>query len=280
MQPNEIYLIDMGRIVAREWRSFALVSLCVLGLAVAYALLAKPRWEATAWVQVGQIGTAPAGQDPRPEPFQRVVDRLQTVVFQNQVLERIGVAEESQQGDLYRKSLKVDPSPYAGLIKLSVRGASPDQAHLLAQATVAELQDIHQHIQQTPMTQARVHLDEMQVDLQTALKERDGLKKTTDAIVEESRHGGQSAAVAGQLLAAKEAEIRDLRRARSDLSARLGENYTFATSMPWPIYQPDKPVSPNRVLIIGLGILAGVGLGLFVAVARDAKRFATQPRGA
>lgn len=272
MPQDEIFLIDIGRILRREWRSFLIVTLGVLALALAYALLAKPRWEAVAWVQIGQVATAPGGQDPRPEPFQRTVERLQTRVFQDQVLADAGIAADSPEAGLYRGTLKVDPSPYAGLIKLSVRGASPEQARRLAQVTVDALQGLHRQIQAAQLAQAQARLDEVRTDLQAAQAERDGLRQAASG-------GGQGAAVAGLLLSNKEAEIRGLRDTRSDLDARLSNNYTFPTSMPWPIYQPNHPVSPNRPLIGGLGLLAGLGLGLFVAVGRDARRRALAQPG-
>ena len=275
MQRDEIYLVDLWRILVREWRGFAVAALAVLALAVAYALLAKPRWEAQAWVQVGQVATQPAGQDPRPEPFQRVIERLQTVAFQNEVLQSAGIALKSPEAGLYRGSLKVDPSPYAGLIKLSVRAASPALAQRLAQATVDQLHAIHERLLAVPLAQARTRLDDLQAELREATITRDGLRATA------GRDGANAqgpALAAGLLLAGKETEVRELRQSRDDLVARLAANYTFATSMPWPIYRPDHPVAPNRVLIVGLGVLGGLGLGLFVAVASDARRRAKQPK--
>ena len=274
MQHDEIYLIDLWRLLARQWRGFAIALLAVVALAVAYAWLAKPRYEATAWVQVGQVGTAPAGQDPRPEPFQRVLDRLQTRSFQDEVTQSLGLAPKSPEAAAYRNSLKAEPSFYAGLIKLSVRAGSAEQAGRLVLATVSHLQAIHGQLQAQPLAQAQARLDELKTDLRAATSERDGLQQ----LAGKDEHAGQGGAIAaGLLLASKDTEVRELRNARSDLAARMSANYTFATSMPWPIYQPERPVAPNRVLILGVGVLGGLGLGLFVAVALDARRRAAQP---
>ncbi|MBT2118308.1 chain-length determining protein [Dyella sp. LX-66] len=274
MHHDEIYLIDLWRLLTRQWRGFAVALLAVVALAVAYAFLAKPRYEATAWVQVGQVGTAPAGQDPRPEPFQRVLDRLQTRSFQDEVTQSAGLAANSPEAGGYRASLKAEPSFYAGLIKLSVRAASPEQAKRLVLATVERLQAIHGQLLAEPLAQAHARLDEVQADLRAATAERDGLQQ---AAGKDGVAGQGNAVAAGLLLANKDTEVRELRNARSDLAARMSANYTFATSMPWPIYQPDHPVAPNRVLILGVGLLGGLGLGLFVAVALDARRRAAQP---
>lgn len=274
MPHDEIYLIDLWRLLTRQWRGFAIALLAVVALAVAYAFLAKPRYEAVAWVQVGQVGTAPSGQDPRPEPFQRVLDRLQTRSFQDDVTQSLGLAAKSPEAAAYRGSLKAEPSFYAGLIKLSVRAASPEQARQQVLATVKRLEAIHGELQAAPLAQAQARLDEVQADLRTATVERDGLQQV---VGKDERSGQGNAVVAGLLLASKDTEVRELRNARSDLAARMSANYTFGTSMPWPIYQPDHAVAPNRVLILGVGLLGGLGLGLFVAVALDARRRAAQP---
>lgn len=277
MQHDEIYLADLSRILCREWRSVLLAFLLVFGLAAAYGLLAKPRWEAQGWVQVGQVGFQPSGQDPRPEPFQRVIERLQTVDFQDQVVKSVGVASTSVEAKLYRATLKVEPSPYAGLIKLSVRAASPSMARRFVQATVDQLRIIHGQLQAQPLAQAHERLERLQSDVRDALSTRDRLREAASA--PDGSKGQGAALAAGLMLGGAQTQVRELVQSRDELVARLGNNYTFATSMPWPIYQSEGPVSPNRVLIAGLGLFGGLGLGVFAGVARAARRRATsQPK--
>ena len=78
---DEIYLIDMWRIVVREWRWFIGVGILVLAATFAYLHHARSQWEATAWIQVGQVGFAPPGLDPHVEAFSRTVERLETRGF-------------------------------------------------------------------------------------------------------------------------------------------------------------------------------------------------------
>ncbi|EIL97486.1 hypothetical protein UUA_14829, partial [Rhodanobacter thiooxydans LCS2] len=85
------------------------------------------------WIQIAQVGSVPAGQDPKVEPLQRVTERLQLVPFQNQVLASAGYAKTTPVARLYRNSLKLEPMLYAGsLVKLTVRAYSPQQAGELA----------------------------------------------------------------------------------------------------------------------------------------------------
>lgn len=270
MQHDEIYLADLWRTLAREWRSFVTALAAVLILAAAYGLMAPPRWEAQGWIQVGQVGFQPAGQDPRPEPFQRVVERLQTVAFQNAVVRSAGFASTSPEAGLYRASLKVEPSPYAGLIKLSVRANSPALARRFIQATVDQLRAVHDVLQATLLAQAHERLDRLQSEWRDAVVTRDDLREAAHASDDSKAQG--MATTAGLLLVGAQTQVRELSRDRDDLATRLGQNYTFATSMPWPIYQQEGPVSPNRALIAGLGVLGGLALGVFSAVASSARR--------
>lgn len=264
MEQDEVYLIDMWRVLVREWRWFTAGLLLVLAGAFFIAHTAKPRYEATAWIQIGQVGTIPKGHDPKAEPFQRVLDRLQTVAFQDQVTGSLGFAPQSPEARLYHRSLKIEPSPYADLIKFSVRAGSPEQARRFVTATLEQLQAIHRQLQVAPLQQAHARLDQIQAGLQAAQAERERLQQAQDK--------GQDAALAGMLLSTRNAEIRSLQEARSDLVDELHPPYTYETSMPWPPYVPDYPVSPNRILIWGLGLLLGIGFGFFAAIARRALR--------
>lgn len=264
MERDEIYLIDMWRILAREWRWFAAVLVVVLLGTFTFNHVVKPQWQATAWIQIGQVGEVPQGQDPKAEPLQRVLERLQLVPFQNAVLQSIGIAPDTPEAGLYRKSLKLEPLPYAGpLIKLSVRAHSAEQAVQLATATVTQLQAVHREFEATPLKLAHARLDEVQSSLQNAVAERDQLQR--DAAQNKD-------SLAAAVLTNKNEEIRTLQQTRSELIARLSTTYTYDTSLMWPVYVPESRAFPNPVLTWGMGILFGFFLGAFVAIAKDAAR--------
>jgi hypothetical protein len=264
MQRDDIYLIDLWRIVRREWRWFTAVFAAVLLGTFAFMQVARPQWQATAWIQIGQVGGAPTGWDPKVEPLQRVLERLQLVPFQNEVLQSVGIAPDTHEGGLYRKSLKLEPLPYAGpLIKLSVRGYSPQQADKFAEATVTQLQSIHRDLQAEPLKLARTRLDEVQSNLQAAIAERDRLQQ---AAVQNKD------SLAAVLLASKNDEIAKLQETQGDLVMRLSAQYTFNTSLMWPVYVPKWPVFPNPALTWGMGIVFGLFLGMCAAIARNARR--------
>jgi LPS O-antigen subunit length determinant protein (WzzB/FepE family) len=264
MQRDDIYLIDMWRLLRREWLWFLAAFAAVLLATFAFMRVAKPQWQASAWIQIGQVGAAPAGQDPKAEPLQRVLERLQLIPFQNQVLQSIGIGPETPNAHLYRKSLKLDPLPYAGpLVKLSVRAHSAEQARQFAEATVNQLRAIHQGLEATQLNLARQRLEEIQRDVQNATAERDRLQQA-------AVQGKDNLAVI--LLAGKNEELRTLQQIHADLLARLSATYTYDTSLMWPVYVPEHPVFPNPALTWGMGIVLGLFLGIMAAIARNAAR--------
>lgn len=264
MERDEIYLIDVWQILAREWRWFVSLLVIVLAATFAFMQVVKPQWQANAWIQIGQVGAAPTGQDPKAEPLQRVLERLQLVPFQNETLQNAGIAPDTPEAGLYRRSLKVEPLPYAGpLIKLSVRAHSPQQARALAEATVAQLQTVHRGMEAAPLSFARARLDEVQADLRSAMAERDRLQQA-------ATQGKDS--FAGLLLTNKQEEIRTLQQTRDDLLARLSTTYTYETSLMWPVYVPRNQAFPNPMLTWAMGIVLGLFLGVAGAMARHAWR--------
>ena len=275
MEHDEIYLIDLWRIFTREWMWFVLVLVLTLACTYAFAHLVKRQWEATAWIQIAQVGQVPSGQDPKVEPLQRVTERLQLVPFQNEVLQSAGYAKTSSVAQLYRKSLKLEPMLYAGsLVKLTVRAYSRQQASELAAATVARLRAIHQDLEEAPLKSARARLAQIESDLQTAEADRARYQQAA-ALESRGGAGGKDMAnpmLASLLLANKNEEIRSLQQARGDLAERLGPAYTYETSLMWPVYVPDKQAFPNPELTYGIGLLLGVFLGSSAALARNVAR--------
>lgn len=269
MERDEIYLIDLWRILVREWKWCLAVLILVLAGTYAFAHLVRRQWEASAWILIGQVGQVPPGQDPKVEPIARVLERLQTPTFQNEVTGSLGLAPDSREAQLYRKSLKLDPLPYAGpMVRVNVRGDSPAQARQLAEATVAQLRAVHRGMEATPLSLAHARLDEVQTELKEALADRDRLLQAAS----KDGAGGKDTSLASVLLASKSEDIRNLQMQQSDLATRLSANFTYETSLPWPVYVPDRQAFPNPVLTYGIGLLAGLGLGVFAGVTRNAVR--------
>ncbi|WP_243039785.1 Wzz/FepE/Etk N-terminal domain-containing protein [Dyella sedimenti] len=269
MERDEIYLFDLWRILRREWKWCAAALLLALVATYAFAHLARRQWEATAWIQIGQVGPAPSGQDPKVEPLLRVIERLQTTAFQADVMRSVGLAPDAPEAKLYHRSMKLEPMPYAGpMVRLSVRAYSPQQARQLAQATADRLRAIHRAIAAAPLSLARTRLDEVQAELKNALAERDRLLQAADG----NDAGAKAPPLAGVLLAGMSEDIRNLQMQRNDLLMRLSANYTYETFLPWPVYVPEGQAFPNPAITWGIGLLAGLCLGMFAAVARNATR--------
>lgn len=275
MEQDEIYLIDLWRTLSREWKWFAAVLTLTLVCTYAFAHLAKRQWEATAWIQIGQVGSVPAGQDPKAEPLLRVIERLQLVSFENQILNDAGYSPESPTAQLYRNSMKLEPMPYAGpLIRMKVRAYSRQQALTLATATVDRLAAVHKNLLAASQHSARASLVRIETNLQSAQVDQARYEQAAAREVKGNAGGNdtQRSMLGSLLFANKEEEVRNLQQARGDLLDRLSPTYTYGTSMIWPAYVPDRQVFPNPALTWGIGLLLGFFLGTSATLARSAAR--------
>jgi len=264
MEQHDVYLIDMWRLLRREWRWFVATLALALLVTFAFMRFVSPQWQATAWVQIGQVDTAPPGQDPKVEPLPRAIERLQLLPFQNATLQSIGIGPDTREAGLYRGSLKLEPMYFAGpLLKLSVRAHSAQQARTFAEATVAHLQAVHHGLEAAQLDLAHARLGEVEASLRQAIAERDRLQHAAEQ---------NKDTTAALLLAGKNEEIGALQQARSELQVRLSAAYTYETSLMWPVFVPRGPAFPNPALTWGLGVLSGLFLGMCAAVARNAAR--------
>jgi hypothetical protein len=274
VEQDDVYLIDMWHVLMREWKWFVAPLVVVVALTFAFLHVVKPQWEATAWIQIGQVDNAPIGQDPKVEPMMRVIDRMQTIPFQNDVVRSIGLSPDSSEARLYRKSLKLEPLTYEGpLVKLRVLATSPELARQLAAASVTQLQTVHQQLESVSLKLAQQRLSEVQLELQRAILARDALQaQTLRDTASGAGNDTQASVLTGVLLASRNDDIHQLQMARGELVDRLSAAYTYETSLMWPIYVPDHQAFPNPVLTLGAGVLAALVLGVIAAVGRHAWR--------
>lgn len=277
MERDEIYLIDMWRILKRERVWFASVLLAVMAVTFGMTHVVKRQWKATAWIRIGQVSLPPSGQGPEVEPLLRVIERLKRVPFENEVLESAGYAPDTPVARLYRKSLDLEPMPYAGpLIRMTLRAGTPELARHLAEATVRHLQAVQKPMQALRLEQAHARVQQIRTNLNATRAERDRLSR--EISVDEKQAGKRGRGMAADplfataLLSGKNQEVRELKQAENDALDRLSPAYTFDTSMAWPVYVPEKPAFPNAILMWGIGLMAGMSFGVFAAVVRNRTR--------
>jgi uncharacterized protein involved in exopolysaccharide biosynthesis len=123
--------------------------------------------------------------------------------------------------------------------------------------------------------QVKGELDALTVDRESAIKKRDGLHAKLEAYekrmakspeVERQYREMARALESGQFkyqeILSKQTEAQVSQNLETD---RKGEKFTLIE----PPQPPEKPISPNRKLIIGVGLLMAVSLGVAAVVARD-----------
>jgi hypothetical protein len=181
------------------------------------------------------------------------------------VLKSVGVPVDAPEASLFRGSMKIEQLPYANIVKLRVRGYSAEDAEQLAKATATVLHAAHAQIAAAPMGFIRDRLAAVDALLKDAQERRNRL------LAGNSGRGDQTA-LTDLAVATSDQDIRSLEQMRADLALRQLPNYTYETSLAWPVYVDKDRVFPNTVLTLGIGLLAAAFLASLAAVARHALR--------
>jgi capsular polysaccharide biosynthesis protein len=263
-------------IVRRRAWVLATLALSVLTALVAIQII-EPSWEAKAIVQVGQTGQLEP--DVRPpqliESTPRVVERLKSRSFQDGVLTSIELRADAQSNaaDLFRATLRVAAIPNADLIEITVRGYSREEAKQFAEGLVTRLKA--KHIELARPTVAKLE-DQLSAVKRDATGVREQLEQSS-RLGELSKRERGAEYVARNLLAknvvvALEERIRTLNTKRLILEEQLSPTRTFPTDLLEPIYVPNDPVAPRKLLTLVLATVGGTLAGILLAFVIDGIR--------
>jgi uncharacterized protein involved in exopolysaccharide biosynthesis len=132
------------------------------------------------------------------------------------------------------------------------------------------------HADNPPFIQVKGQLDALDVDHEAAIKKRDDLRAKLDdyerrlaqepAVERQYRELArdlESAQLKYQEIRSKETEVQVSQNLESE---HKGERFTMIE----PPLPPEKPISPNRFLILVMGFVLSLGAGVGVAMLRDA----------
>jgi uncharacterized protein involved in exopolysaccharide biosynthesis len=270
---EEISLRDLWRILVdqKKW-VVGLPILCVI-LAGVVTFLSKPKWEATAVVQIGQVGESGAGQTlSLIEPPVRAIERMKMKSFEDDVIAdlKMPINPGNPVTQLFRNSLSIKALGTTDLIQVRVRGYSQDQAGTWARAVVHSIKAVHEKLTHPAIERLNKQRDELRKQMQMIENERDNLSKIVSATAAKSGVSNFSENLLfSNLLVQKNAELRDFEMRLLAVNEQLTSIRAYPTSLVDRVYVPEQPASPKRLLIILLAAIIGFIFGVMIALIRN-----------
>jgi LPS O-antigen subunit length determinant protein (WzzB/FepE family) len=268
-----ISLQDLQRVLSdqRKWL-FGIPIVCMF-LAAVGVMIAKPKWEATAVIQIGQIGQSGAGQGLQLiEPPARAIERMKMKSFEDGVLAslKIPLTIGDPIAQLFRTSLSLKALGTTDLIQVRVRGYSPEQAASWGRAVVDQISAAHEKLTQPTVERLNKQLAELKKQMQMIENERVNLAKIVSITAAKSGVSNFSENLLfSNLLVQKNAELRDFEMRLLAVNEQLTSIRAYPTSLVDRVYVPEQPASPKKSLMIMLAAIVGLILGVIVAFLRN-----------
>lgn len=288
IQDDEISLFDLWEKLRKGWKAVVGgVALGIGGALLAIALI-PPRYEALAVVQVGllgQVGQFKISGQPVEPPIQ-AVERMKTLAFQRRVAEVLGdqkwldqITRTGTTKALEVQVIKATANLDVPLIDMRVSADSRELALKKAQAVIAELIRSHGELAQPALNRMRADLAIAREKLKNAEHDLDALNKLVAATgIKDDRFTKLS--LMTSLRIQKEAEIFSQRQLVMALETAFEAPATQPAKAIEEVFVSDKPVSPQKALLLALGGIGGLLAGMLWVLIGDASRRARTLRKA
>lgn len=270
---DDISLRDLWRILIDQKKWLIGIPIACVFLTIVGILLSKPTWEATAVIQIGQIGQSGAGQGLQLiEPPARAIERMKMKSFADGVLAylKISLAPRDPTARLFRTSLSLKALGTSDLIQVRVRGYSPEEAATWGSAVVDQISAAHEKLTQPTIGRLNTQLAELKKQMQMIENERVNLSKIVSITAAKSGVSNFSENLLfSNLLVQKNAELRDFEMRLLAVNEQLSSIQAYPTSLVDRVYVPEQPASPKKWLMIMLAAIVGLILGVIVAFLRN-----------
>ena len=232
------------------WRRKLLIVFCLLvgvGFAIAVTVLQEKEYESTAILQVSSPNLAPS--DSTNLANQGLATNYAEVLVSPSFLERISstVADGEFSADELEGKLDAEWVSETALIKLSARGASPEEAQELASDVSNEFLATLRRDAAQRVREQQAEIDRLIADLESRIAE---------------------AELAAEPTAQLEATSAALARQRALLAAN-GIAQGASTSLAAPPSASSEPVRPRPLLNLAAGLALGLLLGVGLAWLRE-----------
>jgi len=251
--------------MAKAWLWLVVGAAAGMIAGVGYLAVTPPQYEATALVQIGQIGQQSMTFIESPA---RVVERIAFPAFKSEIVKSLGWDRDNDlRGALYRDSIRAKIS--TDLVELRVKGFTREDAAKALTTTVERLESLHRALAQPMIESLQAELREISVEVAETgkiLAELERAASTQAQLTSSDRFSARILHV--QLSATKEQRVRELRRLEKqhrEWTSITGKAATKAFAEP---AVSDVPVYPRKALTLVLAALGGMLAGIAAAVIR------------
>lgn len=268
LQYEEISLFDLWEKLVAGWKLLVGSIAASLLVAVVAVFMMTPEYEASAVVQLGQVGGNPI------ESVVQAVERMKSVPFQSRVAQSIGDddwatrLQEFLPGkvkDLSVQGLKSSDR----LIELKVRAKEQKEASRKAEAVIKQLVIVHDDLAKPTLLKMNGDLNIVKEKLAAAERDLQKLGKlVANTPIRDDRFTQLSLMTTVRLQ--KEADMFGQRQAIMALETALTPPATRPAKALESVFVSNTPVSPKKGLILALGSIGGLLVGILLVFFMDA----------
>lgn len=231
-------------------------------IGVGITLIIPKQWPATLLFQVGQVGSE-SNLLATPD---NVIQRVKFPGFVTQVLQSQKLPtgmSVSERSDVIKKTLTASLEKGSSLIKMSVRGNTPEQAEENLVAAFQLLQGEHALLLTPSVTKYKNSLKDATASLTRMLDEKQNILDAVNKarISDNPERKFYDSMLLARMLTSNDSEMRILRDQINSLDEILSTYRTFNTKMVTSVYVPMDAVSMGK----GIALVSGFLIGLLIA---------------
>ena len=249
---DEMSLTDIITMLSTFKKLIIVCTLLVGLMGFVISLLIPPKWEAQAILQVGQVGQVGSSL----EALANVIVRMSAPSFSERLLKN--------DSDEHR-SLKVKKSKDADLIEVAFQATSAEYALKAIKLVSGDLIRSHGEIYDEKVQVIKSKISEIN-------KQIEMLTKSNNIVGSKAMDGSKEAVIGVFLLQQNISKIYELNQRKELLENSLDSSLSFNTRFINAPYVSQKPVSPNKLMIVAVSVLIGLFLGLFLAFFKNSQK--------
>jgi hypothetical protein len=263
---GEVGLMNISRVLGRyKWLLLTVPAICMV-VALVVVTQMRPVWEASAFIQVGQVG------QQLLEPIPSAVARLNSQIYSQKLFGQLGVTRSSSialpEALLYKSSFKAKQIRDTNLIEIKLRAYSSELAEKLVLLTSDRLRMQHDKAMMASVSSMNEQLAALEKNIQS---EKSSMKELEQRLFA-GKLNDTGAALYSVIYQQNENGIREMEKAKLALQDMLSPNQTFSTGLVGQIDVSDQPVSPRKGLVVFLAALMGLLGTVFVAFLHNSFR--------